>query len=137
MKDNEIKYQASLRVFDQHVCSGTLISSRHILTAAHCIAGLGFTPPFEELTVVTGTKRLSDIKNSRSIFNISWNEKFVNGLGDTGYNKNDVAVITVCHVYFFFLFAEIVIIQTFYPFKFFIHFPMQIFIIILFLFSAC
>ncbi|KAL6429761.1 hypothetical protein ACFW04_007572 [Cataglyphis niger] len=33
----QFKYQVSLQSYGEHICGGTIISSTHILTAAHCV----------------------------------------------------------------------------------------------------
>ncbi|KAL6266470.1 hypothetical protein P5V15_003319 [Pogonomyrmex californicus] len=55
----EFPYQVSLRYYDLHICSGVLISDKHILSAAHCICGL-IDDPFEELSVRTGSINIKE-----------------------------------------------------------------------------
>ncbi|XP_044021199.1 chymotrypsin-1-like isoform X2 [Aphidius gifuensis] len=50
-------HQASLRTFGHHICSGTIIDSKHILTSAKCLLGI-LGDIVDDLTVVTGTNNL-------------------------------------------------------------------------------
>ncbi|KAL0102753.1 hypothetical protein PUN28_018213 [Cardiocondyla obscurior] len=57
--ESEFPYQVSLRYYDLHICSGALISNRHVLSAAHCVCGL-IDEPSEELSVRTGSVNLKE-----------------------------------------------------------------------------
>lgn len=52
-----IPYQVSLQLFikqfekNQHFCGGSVLTTRHILTASHCLAGF----PTDKMSVVAGT----------------------------------------------------------------------------------
>lgn len=35
---NQFPYQISLRLYNQHICGGSIISKNYIITAAHCVS---------------------------------------------------------------------------------------------------
>ncbi|XP_076619641.1 chymotrypsin-2-like [Colletes latitarsis] len=79
-------YQVSLRQNNNHFCGGSILNSRYILTAAHCVVGQ--SP--NKVTVHAGTNRLSEAGTVYKAQKI---------LSHSGFNSmlliNDVAVILV------------------------------------------
>ncbi|XP_053973147.1 chymotrypsin-1-like [Hylaeus volcanicus] len=80
-------YQVSLQYNGNHFCGGSIISSRYILTAAHCVKGV---PDIRRATVHVGINLLSQ---SGAVYNVE------SGVAHPNYNdrtiSNDVAVIRV------------------------------------------
>ncbi|XP_015176238.1 PREDICTED: chymotrypsin-1-like [Polistes dominula] len=87
----EFPYQVSIRVGNQHTCGGTIISSRHILTAAHCVND--WNAPISFYTVVTGTNSLNYGGEVHGISSVSVHPSYI-GSQQTSW-INDVAVIAL------------------------------------------
>ncbi|CAH1129354.1 unnamed protein product [Ceutorhynchus assimilis] len=91
---NQFPYQISLQrrglVRFSHICGGSIIGKRHILTAAHCVSG---TAP-SNLQVVAGILLLNDAnvagQQTRSIDQIIIHELYPGG---NQVSANDVAII--------------------------------------------
>ncbi|XP_032671247.1 chymotrypsin-1-like [Odontomachus brunneus] len=83
----QFKHQISLRQDGNHICGGTIISDRHIVTAAHCIPS---AKQWKSLTIRTGT---NNVKSGGQIHQIKCIQVH------SGFNmntlKDDIAVIAV------------------------------------------
>lgn len=93
--ESEFPYQVSLRYYDLHICSGALISDRHVLSAAHCICGL-IDEPSEELYVRTGIINLKEGKN-HGVKDIKCHPNYIYG-SEMSWTA-DLVVITVRHIF--------------------------------------
>ena len=80
-------YQVSLRRSGRHFCGGSIISSRHILTAAHCVAGLS-SPG--SVTVHAGTNQATSNGDAYQAERIVSHPNY-----DSRLIINDVALIRV------------------------------------------
>lgn len=89
--ESEFPYQASLRYFDLHICSGTLISDKHVLSAAHCVCGL-IDYPSEELSVRTGSIKLTE-GEKHAVKSIACHPDYLYGPEESW--TADIVVITV------------------------------------------
>ncbi|XP_078048817.1 chymotrypsin-2-like [Augochlora pura] len=80
-------YQVSLKNNGRHFCGGSIIDSRHILTAAHCVVGIN---NLKAITVQAGTTHLSARGDVHTVEKITRHPHY-----DSGKLINDVAVIRV------------------------------------------
>ncbi|XP_043669653.1 chymotrypsin-1-like [Vespula pensylvanica] len=85
----EFPYQVSLRIYNNHVCGGSIISSRHIVTAAHCVNEWHLPNP--RYTVVSGTNYLNNGGQFHNVTSVIVHPKYI-GTSQTSW-VNDVAVI--------------------------------------------
>ncbi|XP_032671107.1 serine protease 53-like [Odontomachus brunneus] len=83
----QFPYQVSLQLYGNHFCGGTIISNRHVVTAAHCMPSPANT---NGLTVVTGT---NDIENGGQVHQIMCIQ--VHPEYNPNTVSNDIALITL------------------------------------------
>ncbi|XP_032671105.1 serine protease 53-like [Odontomachus brunneus] len=83
----QFPHQVSIREDDEHICGGTIISSTHIVTAAHCISSLIFVP---DLTVRTGT---NNVDSGGQVHKVKCAQ--IHPQYDSRGHKNDIAVLTL------------------------------------------
>ncbi|XP_070495296.1 chymotrypsin-like elastase family member 2B [Chironomus tepperi] len=79
----------------QYFCSGTLISDRHILTAAHCFSGSNFSTPHQQVFVILGHNNFTKISPFEQIRNASDIKLHPNWKKIDGNYDSDMAVLTL------------------------------------------
>lgn len=98
----EFPYQVSLKYYNVHICSGTLISNKHVLSAAHCVCGL-IEEPSEELNVGAGSIDLKKQQIYR-VKSMKCHPDYIFGVKKSW--MDDLVVITVrfikCIQYYYF-----------------------------------
>ncbi|XP_029160690.1 chymotrypsin-1-like [Nylanderia fulva] len=82
-------YQVSLQFYGEHICGGSIISSTHILTAAHCVDEF-YT---DDLIVISGTNSPRIGGERHDIKCIRMHPEYT-GEKESGW-KDDIAVITL------------------------------------------
>ncbi|KAF5287275.1 hypothetical protein FQR65_LT02148 [Abscondita terminalis] len=82
--EGEFPYQASIKIFRAHSCGGSIISTKSILTAAHCYN------PFVPMEVVVGTIKMFDEGDSYEVQKLTPHPEF-----NMETIENDVAVINL------------------------------------------
>ncbi|XP_012536761.1 chymotrypsin-1 [Monomorium pharaonis] len=86
----QFPYQVSLQSYDEHICGGSIISSTHILTAAHCVDDDFYT---NDMVVVSGITNLAVNGEKHDIKCIRKHPNYT-GEREGGW-KDDIAVITL------------------------------------------
>ncbi|KAL5290963.1 hypothetical protein ACFFRR_010393 [Megaselia abdita] len=79
-EDGQFPYQAALYITKtngvKNFCGGSLVNSRWIVTAAHCLSQSTFVN-IDEIVVVLGTSRLEPLDEGSQVFNITSYRNFV------------------------------------------------------------
>ncbi|XP_051168572.1 chymotrypsin-1-like [Leptopilina boulardi] len=95
----EIPYQVALRLHGFYFCGGAIISSTHILTAAHCVKKYEASIEYKYIEILSGTNNLKSGGNSNKIKSINSHPNYVitpknrpKFINDTAY---DIAIITL------------------------------------------
>ncbi|XP_043793647.1 chymotrypsin-1-like [Apis laboriosa] len=91
----QFPYQVSLRKSGRHFCGGTLITERHVVTAAHCIHGI-VSAPYNDFIIVTGT--ISNINGGQSyrVAKTTINPDFKPSSSES--YRNDIAIVTLTNI---------------------------------------
>jgi len=96
--ESEFPYQVSLKYYNVHICSGALISDRHVLSVAHCVCGL-IDEPSKELSVFTGSINLEE-GEKHAVKDVKCHPDYIYG-PETSWIA-DLVVITVRRSFFLF-----------------------------------
>jgi trypsin len=92
---SEFPFQASIRIFhlNEHICGATIITHRHVVSAAHCI--YDDRNNFSQIRVIVGANSARTILSSYKILNIDVHPDFTGIKNQREYVLNDISVITV------------------------------------------
>ncbi|KAM4722417.1 transmembrane protease serine 6 [Rhinophrynus dorsalis] len=93
-QEGEWPWLASLQVRGEHICGGTLVADRWILSAAHCFTPESFSSP-EVWTVYLGKTRLSRSSQNELSFKVT--RLILHPFHDEDSHDYDVALVLLDH----------------------------------------
>ncbi|KAM5138213.1 ovochymase-2-like [Mantella aurantiaca] len=67
-KENDYPWIASIKRKKQHICGGTIVSKKHVITAAHCVTDKNLT---RQLKVIIGDRDFTVKESSEQVFSIN------------------------------------------------------------------
>ncbi|CAF0996677.1 unnamed protein product [Didymodactylos carnosus] len=82
---NSWGWAVSLRLFDSHICGGSILSKYYIITASHCVLSI---PSLRYASIHVGINTLSQTGQVRKIA-----QSFIHADYDSATHENDIAIL--------------------------------------------
>lgn len=89
-KAEDFSYQASVRVYNKHMCGGSIIDDHHVISAAHCVIYNDYTLSTTLYSVAVGDTIRDSNFQVRKVKNIFTHRGY-----RASHLRNDIALIRV------------------------------------------